>query len=274
MKNIINVLCVCTLMVSCGEDNFQLPANVYTIDKVYDIGNNGNAADIRLEVTVLSTINTSELVEVRLIIVKASNNFSEEQIATLAQGNYFSIPLANTANQGIKPSSIKDSDGDNITNGIAYKVYIGILGKQDSKQLSEPKEFTLSDKPIYAGDYVGTWEDLGPPGPGKFPMSLRIADDYSGQMFYATTDFKPFKGGLQDAKTSMTINGTIISSFILNQFIKGYSGGPDATNPTPNCPAQETLTGRIEDDVNLVFDTFIWADCDGTRNVKLSFKKK
>lgn len=274
MKKIINVLCLITLMISCGEDSFQLPTNIYTIEKVYDIGNNGNAEDIRVETTALSTFNLSDLVEARLIITKASKSFSADQITSLAAERYFSIPVTSTASQVTKPSMIKDADGDNVTNDIAYKVYIGVLGKQDSKQLSEPKELTLSDKPIYAGDYLGTWEDLGPPGPGKFPMSLRIADDYSGQMFYATTNFKPFKGGSQDATTSMVINGTTISSFNLDQFIQGYSGGPEAANPVPNCPAHGTLTGTIEDDINLVFDTFNWSDCDGERNVKLSFKKK
>jgi hypothetical protein len=96
-------------------------------------------------------------------------------------------------------------------------------------------------------------------------MSLHIADDYSGRMFYANDTFKPYGAGTQDALTTMNISGTSISSFTLNQFIEGYKGG---------CPANKNLTGHFNDDIELVFETFEWADCDGKRNVILKFTKQ
>ena len=123
----------------------------------------------------------------------------------------------------------------------------------------------MEDKPIYAGDYIGTWEDLGPPGPAKTIMSMRITPDYKGEMFYASNKFMPFGTGSQDAVITMTVNGATIASFVLNQAVGGYKGG---------CIATQTLTGRFVDDVNLVLDNFNWPDCDGTRDVALQFFKQ
>ncbi|MBX7151889.1 hypothetical protein K1X84_09640 [bacterium] len=249
-----------------GGETFQLPANVYSVEKIYDVGNSGSASDFRIYVNFNSAVNIDDLEEVRLVIVKSSDDFSTDQIDALVGGNYFPMTISNAASQVIKPGAdIKDSDGDPIANNTSYSLYIATIGQSNSHQLSEAKLFTLQDKPVYAGDYVGTWEDLGPPGPAKFGMSLRISENYTGQMFYADTTFMPFGNGAQDATITMTVSGTEITSFVLNQFISGYNGG---------CAAQKTLTGHFEDDINLVLDTFNWADCDGTRDVKLLFRKK
>lgn len=277
MKTVLDVFLWAMLAhaFSCGKDStFQLPPNVYSISKIYDIANNSNSSDLRVEVSFLASASLSDLLEVRLVIVKASKSFSQDQITTLSPTNYFSIPLSASPNQVIKPIGTNDSDGDAVVNGTSYVVYVAILGKEGTRQLSNSKAFTSADKPILAGDYVGTWQDLGPPGPGTFPMSLRIADDYSGRMFYANANFTPFASGAQDATTTMVATGTAIS-FNLNQFMPGYSGGgAPGGSPTPNCPASKTLTGQILDDITMVFDTFSWADCDGTRDVVLRFTRK
>jgi hypothetical protein len=268
---------------SCGKDPdpklsppaFQLPANVYSITKVYDIGNNSSPNDLRVEVTFLTSVALTDLVEARLVIVKASKSLTVDQISTLTSSNSFTIALSASASQVIKPAGASDSDGDPVVNGTPYRVYVAILGKEGTKQLSGAKDITLADKPVFAGNYVGSWGDLGPPGPGTFPMSMRIADDYSGQMFYANANFTPYSPtGAQDATTTIVVTGDAFS-FNLNQFIPGYSGGgaPGGT-PTPNCPASKTLTGHIVDDIRLVFDTFSWADCDGTRDVKMEFTRQ
>ncbi len=271
--NVTLVLIVFFSIASCGDDpvqkqnpSFQLPDELYEVIMVYDIGNNNNETDIRTELKFLTSANLADIEEARLVIVKASESFTVQQIDGLASGNFLNLSLSNTAKQIIKPSSgsLKDSDGSAIGNG-SYKVYVAILGKENSRQLSEPKNIVLADKPIYAGSYIGTWEDLGPPGPAKFPMSLRISDNYTGKMFYANATFTPFGTGSEDATTTMVVDGITITSFELTQLIGGYMGG---------CPANETLTGQFEDDINLNLATFSWADCDGTRNVILKFTKQ
>jgi hypothetical protein len=243
----------------------MLPDNVYTVSRAYDIGNNGNASDIRLNLDFSASAKISDLEEVRLVIAKNSKTLTIDQVLELTSGNFLELTISGDVKQVIKPlATLKDSDGDVITNGN-YKAYIATFGIEGSKQLSEAKELVLSDKPVFAGDYIGTWEDLGPPGPAIFPMSLRIADDYSGKMYYANATFTPFGSGIQDAITSMSVTGTTITSFTLDQLIGGYMSG---------CAANKTLTGDFNDDINLVLDTFSWSDCDGTRNVILKFTKQ
>jgi hypothetical protein len=267
-----------TVLLSCGdgakESAFQLPVGLYTVGGAYDVANNNDISDVRIDVLVSSTLTTSDVLEARLVISKASKTFREEQIATLAAGNFFTFPVSMTAKQIIRPAATHDTDGDTIVNGVAYQVYVAVIGKQETRQLSASKDLTLIDGPIYAGDYVGTWEDLGPPGPAVFPMSLRIADDYTGKLFYANSSFRPFGKGTEDATITMMVSGAIVSAFVLNQFITGYSGSSPGHTPTASCPAIKTLSGRFDGDVDLVLDTFNWADCDGTRDVKLKFTRQ
>ena len=218
-----------------------------------------------LGVAFLASANPADLVESRLVIVKATKTLLQEQVAALPPDRFMTFPVSSTAKQVVKPvSAMNDTDGDPIVNG-SYKAYIAVLGIKNALQVSVAKEFTLSDVSVFSGNYVGTWQDLGPPGPAQFPMSMRMAADYSGSMFYANANYTPFGSGAQDALVSMTVNESMITSFVLTQFILGYNGG---------CSASKTLTGHFDDDINLVLDTFSWADCDGTRDVVLKFTRQ
>jgi hypothetical protein len=255
------------LAASCADDRirFILPDDVYAISMAYDIGNNGNASDIRLHLNFPTPVALSDLLEVRLVITKSNKVLMVDEALKLPSGNFLPLTISGNKLQVVKPNAaLRDSDGELIGNG-KYKVFIATSGVEDSKQLSKGREIILTDRPIFAGDYIGTWEDLGPPGPAVFPMSLRIAEDYSGQMYYANDTFKPFGSGAQDALTTMTVSGATIDAFTLNQLVGGYSNG---------CAANGTLTGSFEDDINLVLKTFTWSDCDGTRDVKLQFRKQ
>lgn len=251
---------------------FTLPAGLYKITVATDVGNNANASDIHVEAEVSSALITSDIREVRLVIVKSGKTFTTEQISSLATGNYFTFPVSTTNPQTIKPTSgIKDSDGDPVTNAD-YNAYIAVLGKENSLQLSQPKLFSLRNKPVYAGDYIGTWEDLGPPGPGSFAISMRIKDDYTGQLFYKTNYIPYGSKGTEDAKIKLTVTSTSFT-FKMDQYIVDYLGG-GAFGTGGGCAAVKDLTGTIDNDITLIFDTFSWADCDGTRNVRMRFIKQ
>ncbi|MEP7266512.1 MAG: hypothetical protein ABI844_02715 [Saprospiraceae bacterium] len=269
--NIYSYLLCIGFLFSCQsgetiESEKALPSNLFSFQSVLDIGNNNNASDIRIEAKVLEALMENDIVEIRMIIAKSSQTLSELEVKSILSDRYFQIPISKNPTQVYKPkSSLKDSDGDVIANNIHYTVYIGIIGKGTAFQLEKSKEFSLSNAPIYAGDYIGSWEDLGPPGPAKFDMSLRIASDYQGQIFYANANFKPFGKGTEDATVIMEIVGQEIKSFRLNQFILGYG--------TNDCIATSTISGNITDDTVLSLHDFQWTDCDGSRLVKLTFRK-
>lgn len=267
---------VCILQIGCSKTNtvpFSLPDHLYSIKSVLDIGNSGNAADIKLTVDPATTIVTTDIQNVRVIITKAIKGINENDGLGLASDRYFIFPVSTSKLQVIRPNAgLKDSDGDAIKAGD-FKAYIFILGKENSTQLSDPKAFTLTERPPLAGDYKGTWEDLGPPGPGVFDISLRIKDDYSGSLFYSA-NYTPYgKGGsIDDAKIILKVTVDHFT-FNMNQFIGQYLGG-GAFGANGGCPNVKDLSGSIVDDISLVFDKFVWTDCDGSREVKMKFTRQ
>lgn len=267
---------ICIFQIACSKANtipFTLPDQLYTIKSVLDIGNGGNAADIKLTVDPATALVTADIQQVRLIITKVVKNITAKDGVGLTSGRYFMFPVSKDRSQVIRPdASLKDSDGDPIKTGD-YKAYIFIMGKENSTQLSDPKTFTLSDRPPFAGDFKGTWEDLGPPGPGIFDITLRIHDDYSGSLFYSA-NYTPYgKGGLiDDAKIKLKVTGDRFT-FNMNQFIGQYLGG-GAFGTNGGCPNVKDLSGSIIDDISLDFDKFVWTDCDGSREVKMKFTRQ
>jgi hypothetical protein len=260
--------------LACKDDKaFELPDSLFTINKAYDVANNNNSTDVRVEFTASSSINTSDLVEVRLVIVKASSVFGADQINTLTTGNFFSVPISSSAKQVIKPGSIKDVEGNAVANDIPYKIYIAVVGKDNAKQLSNAMELTLLDKPVFAGNYLGSWEDLGPPGPALFPITLKINADYTGSLFY-TPNFMPYGhgGATEDVKITLVVTGTTFT-FQMDQLIGQYVGGGSFA-PSGGCEASKNLSGTIQDDVSLIFAIFNWSDCDGTRDVRMKFTRQ
>lgn len=274
MKTIyVNFLFVLLTIVSCGDHGVSsptanLPLGLFDIEKVYDVGNAADASDIRASIRFSGGTTAAKLGEVRFVVSKVSSTLSTTTAENLKSGTFVVVTVSEDPAQSsitLKGTgALKDADGDAITNG-SYDAYVVTFQSGKAVQITDPVRFTLADQPVFAGNYIGTWEDLGPPGPATFPMSLIIKTDYTGQMFYANANFKPFGSGSQDATTSMTVSGNLTVSFVLNQSIPGYKAG---------CAAQKTLTGRFVNDINLVLDTFTWADCDGTREVKLSFTRQ
>lgn len=258
-------------LISCGDDSkFRFPPEAITVNKVYDIGNANDATDVRIHISISKDVSNSDITEFRVIMVKSGKKITEDDVLTMAVGNYFSaLPSGDTKDAVIKPiSSTKDSDGSLIIDETTYQLYAVAIGKDNAISISEPKEFKLQNRPIYAGKYLGSWRDLGPPGPANTPTTLIINDDYTGQIFFSD-DFSSFGFNAEDEIVDMSVSGNVISSFRLKQNIGGYKGkfGPSG------CPASGVLSGSFEDNINLTLNQFTWSDCDGTRGVILAFTK-
>ncbi len=266
-----NFLFVLLTFVSCGDKGVSapsLPAGLFKIENVYDVGNAADASDIRASIRFSGGTAAAKLGEVRFVVSKVSSALSLTAAESLRSGTFVALSVSDDPSLfsiSLKAtSSLKDADGDAIKN-TSYDAYVVTFESGKAVQITDAVRFTLADQPVFAGNYIGSWEDLGPPGPATFPMSLIINADYTGRMFYANANFKPFGTGTEDATTSMTVAGDQTLSFLLQQHIPGHKGG---------CVAEKTLTGRFVNDVNLVLDTFTWADCDGTRQVKLLFTRQ
>lgn len=242
------------LASSCGDDpKFEFPTKVFTIDKIYDVGNNNNALDIRVQVSLNEVVNTTDITEIRMIVVKSGKTLSIADVQSLPTGNFYSAKSEVGVNV-IKPSSaIKDVDGNSIENDISYKVYVAALGNDDAINLSKPLDFILVNKPIYAGGYKGEWSDQK----GKFKFSVTISDDYTGSIYYGE-NFSSCCGGLEDATLVMKLNGSIIESFNFVQYLQDYPNGTGG-----HCPTTVSASGEFKDDIILTLNPFPFSDCDG-----------
>ena len=257
------LLSILFLVSACGDDpKFTFPAKVFTIDKAYDVGNNNDASDIRVNVSLEGSVNASDIQEVRLIVVKTGKTISTTDLPNLAPGNFFSAQSEDGVNV-IKPtSSIKDSDGNSIVNGESYNVYVAAIGRDDAVSLSKSKFLLLKNKPIYAGDYVGIWRDQKI---SNLKISITIADDYTGSIYY-TDKFAACCAGQQDGLLVMKVNGNIIESFDYDQYLGNYPAGTGG-----HCPTKVSATGQFKDDIELSLDPFPFSDCDGAgRTVTIS----
>lgn len=240
--------------IGCKKDDpsVNFPTNAVVIKKVYDVGNNVNASDVRVDLSFDPSVNLSDITEIRLIISKSS--LTNESAQALSAGSYQNISTPSSADQvGRFQGTTKDADGAAIANDVDYKLYAALTGRGNAFLLSKPLSFTLQNKPIYSGEYKGIWNDAIAK---DFGVTMRLFDDYSGVLYY-TTDFTTCcpRGGTSDATVKFVFNGTTITSFVANQRLGNYKGG--------NCEATYNATGSVTDEITLMLTNLTGTDCDG-----------
>jgi hypothetical protein len=245
------ILILCCGFVSCKKDDpsVSFPVNAVTIKKVYDIGNNSNASDVRADLTFDPSVNLSDITEVRLIISKSA--IKTEAAKALPTNNYQTITTASADQIGKFEGTVKDAEGATIANGVDYNLYVALTARGDAFYLSKPVSFILKNKPIYAGDYKGVWNDALFK---NFEVTMKLLEDYTGEIYYSNS-FKACCGGISDGSVQVVFNATTITSFVVNQFLGDYKGG--------HCPATYTAKGTVSDDIILLITDLTGSDCDG-----------
>lgn len=238
---------------ACGDNSkFEFPPNVFTIDKVYDVGNLGSASDIRVKLTFNTAVNPKDVNELRLIITKSTVKITLTEASEAK--NYFSAASSGEENQTIRlASETMDFEGNSIESNTTYNLYVLAMGTDGAMSLSNAASISLENKPIYAGDYVGKWKD----DLGDLEISLTVNEDYTGLLFY-TKSLKSCCKGVSDAIFVMVVNGSTIESFNFDQYLKDYPPGTGG-----HCPAAVSATGKFIDDIRLTLDDFPFSDCDG-----------
>ena len=243
-------LAMCCFFTGCKDDpSVSFPANAVTIKKVYDIGNSANASDVRADLSFEPSVNLTDIAEVRLII---SKSIIKEEAAKVIPGSNLQTITAPSANPvGKFDASVKEADGSTITNDVDYKLYAVLTARGDAFFLSKPVSFTLKNKSVYAGDYVGIWNDAIYK---NFDVTMSLGEDNTGSIYY-TKDFKACCGGSSDGTVKFMFTGTTITSFVSNQFLGSYKGG--------NCPTTYTANGVVTDEITLSIANLSGTDCDG-----------
>jgi len=166
MRNYSPLLIVAiVLLTSCKDDEalsvLPLTPDLVTSVKAYDLDNNGNSSDIRVDFEVRDNINVFEY-RVLIIPSNTSSSFTVSLAAALPESNYLevnAVPFENKYSIKRLPTNLLDANGDQIINGVEYVVAIFVFGT-GNHQLSEfSSPLTVKDQPIYNGLYLIGFEE-------------------------------------------------------------------------------------------------------------------
>jgi len=271
-KYAILLIIAVLIFTSCKDDDEGLPLtpDLVTSIRAFDLDNNGNSSDIRVDFNVRDNNNVTEY---RIMVVSSnnSNSFDVGNAASLPESNYLEVnPVTfdNEYSESRLPSSLLDVNGDQIINGVEYVVAIFVFGT-GTHQLSEfSRPLTLLNQGIYVGEYTGVYiqDIINPSAPAcntlvfNRPMEITMretgTENYSGTLICP-----PCREIYRDiGSVRITIADNIISEFIYNQVIPCYCGL--CVFEVDPCNAVFTGQGIIQDEVNFEI-SFSGDDCAG-----------
>jgi len=277
MKKSLTILILVTGSLSCNKDDVSPPLTPDLVSeiKAYDLDNNGNSSDIRVDFQVKDN---SNVIEYRIMFVptSVSSQFDEEVAENVPPGNYMQVLPQSFQNQytfNRLPAGLLDVNGNPINNGIEYVTAVLIFGT-GNWQISEfSAPFALRDTHIYSGRYFygyekscilndGASQELNNSGEGDFFIELI----QSGDALIGVMDCTNCGDGFGGASARFTINGStvIIYELIHQQYLCPLSQYCVGVN---NCPFFENGSGTIIDDLVIEMDISsrnCIRDCEGT----------
>ena len=202
-KYTLSLIIAFLFLTSCKDDEgLPLAPDLVAKVKAYDLDNNGNSSDIRVDFGVINNLNVTEY-RVMVVPSNISNSFNVGNAISLPAESYLEIvpeSFKNAYSITRLPSNLFDVNGGQIRNLLEYVVAVLVVGT-GNHQLSEfSRPFRLIDQGIYAGDYEGT--DCCSPvkstivfGGGKYsgPYILVVGDLTLGRFSFIITETDSIK---------------------------------------------------------------------------------
>jgi len=244
-KYAILLITAIALLTSCKDDPNPLAPDLVTLVNAYDLDNNGNSSDIRLDFKVENNLNVREY-RVMVLQSKDSNSFTLEIARSIPEQNYLRItPESFQTEYSISRLSANHADvnGAQIINGIEYVTAILVEGVDDFQLSGFSRSFTLKDQEIYTGEYEGFILDnrvvtylncnsLGQSIGGNFITTIQwIGDEYRG-VFNTSSDPNPT---FDQATFTFIINDNTVSGFKVTTIPRACT--PDGLNPIVGSPS-------------------------------------
>jgi len=279
MKNLFTILIlVATGLFSCDGPKPSLPLTPDLVSKIkaYDLDNNGNSLDIRVDFVVQDNRNVEEY-RIMIVPTSVSFGFNKDIAASIPPESYLEVlPRSFEVNYSLKrlPVGLLDVNGNPITNGNDY-VAVLLVDGTDNQQISAfSGSFTLRDTNIYSGRYFyGYDKSCILPDSASFILKGSAEGSFfidliqSGAQLNGTMDCNNCGDGFGGASMRIDIDGTTITYYELGTGgdfhceLSQYCAGVD------KCVFQEGGSGTIMDE--LVFEMVITSvdcirDCEGT----------
>jgi len=279
-KYLLSLGLASVLLTSCKDDDvLPLTPDLVTVVKAYDLDNNSNSSDIRVDFNVRDNNNVTKY-RVMVISSNNSNSFDVGNAITLPEERYLEVVTEifnNDYSITRLPSNFIDVNGEQIQVNLEYVVAVLVVGT-GNHQLSEfSRPLTLTAQGIYSGDYEGIlvkeiieWSSpVNEVNCATRVFSTQVSTTITGSILgykgrIICTDCNPF---MDQGPISFMISDNIISNFLYNQTIVCWQGCPCAAND----PCEVSFTGQGTVNNELSFEIpFSGDDCVGSLEITLS----
>jgi len=233
MRNYSIFLILASLFcTSCNPDDGFIPKRVTEVN-AFDLDNNGNVSDIRVDFIVTDNLNVTEY-RIMVIPANSSNSFDQNVAVSISNDSYFEeTPIPFTSEYTIPrlPSTLLDVNGALITNGVEYVVVILVVEIVEGTvnyQLSEfSRPYTLLNRGIYSGVYEVVTDVIQQIRVDSAIIVL-VNDKYTGSIFGftltgSTCNISEF---IDMGAISLKISGNTVSEFIWEEkYAQGAGDG-------------------------------------------------
>ena len=149
------------LLFACSEEEPKpLTPDLVTEVRAYDLGNNGDASDIRVDFVVQNSINVREF---RILVLRAndSSSFDLDDARSVQETSFAEItaqPLIKEYSVNRLGNALLDVGAQPVQNDQIYVVAVLVEGIDDFQLSHFTRPLVLIDRPIYSGEYEGTAE--------------------------------------------------------------------------------------------------------------------
>ncbi len=272
MRTYTILLIIALLLTSCKDDPPPLTPDLITSIKAYDLDNNGNSSDIRVDFIVRDNINVFEY---RVIVIPSntSSSFNVNNLTAISESSYFDKkpePFKTAYSINRLPANLLDVNGEMLRSNFEYVVAVLAFGTGNF-QLSEfSRPFTLRDQDIYIGEYQGVRSSdltIRNPTPGNTCSQFAVIRDITITINENEGLYSSFIPNFftEDRLLSFTITNNILSNVSFTQTGGCYLGGCGICSGSCDVifPGQGTF-----DEVTLVL-SYSGDDCVGFVEVML-----
>jgi len=128
-KYLLSLGLAIVLLTSCKDDELPLTPDLVTSVKAFDLDNNGNASDIRVDFKVENNRNVMEY-RVMILQSKDSSSFTLSIAQSIPEINFLRfLPVTLLGEWSINrlPSSLPDVNGELIRNNVEYVIAILVV---------------------------------------------------------------------------------------------------------------------------------------------------
>jgi len=233
------------ILFACSDDAvvqvLPLSDNITEVN-AYDLDNNNNGSDIRVDFEVSSNLNVSEY-RVMILPSSSSNSFTEESALSVPQESYFSVsPQTDVLEYSINrlPANLLDVTGNQISNGIDYEVILFVIGTENQRISSKFADIIINDQGIYEGIY----HTLECP-PFQDPCAASVSSVVN-QFYTGIFSSPPFIAGALSSEFFFKLGAE--DTLLDFEWISHFS------NPAFDCTETVTGAGKVEDELLLKFD--------------------